>query len=519
MWNFVPLTLLQALILVGCDGTDSSLRNVPQWGRTVIALPNATFSGNPFELEIDATFTHAGTGTTLTLPGYYDGNHTWKIGFMPTEVGRWTYLTSSGDTDLDGITGRVDAVASGHPGLLAADAAHPNKWKYADGKHVVPIGVFVSAMLDEATARQWAAMADFLRDHHLQLLNFRICEHDLAFAAVGALQMNLPLWQRLERRMDLLADRGLGVDVMLYTDDAGRPSFGPQSAAERLLIRYMVARLASYPVVMFNSGIDVAEYRDRNWVNWYGRHVRDLDPYGHPVSSRYTGGSGNLAMKGQTYNSVGDRNSAIEALIDAYDARDDIPAANNDNWSEDLAGNINGHTRADIRRAGWKATVAGGVGFHVRHDTLNCFGALTECDRYFDAAALPDQFDAGPWLRRVNPFVNERLGETFAAMEPAPALVDASGGKYALADPARTRILYLLMGRNDTWDSGDGGSVTVKLAGEIGTYDATWFDPRTGTETHAGTLAAGSDRTLDPPNSDDWLLLLEQTGVTPPNTP
>ena len=118
------------------------------------------------------------------------------------------------------------------------------------------------------------------------------------------------------------------------------------------------------------------------------------------------------------------------------------------------------------------------------------------------------QLDAEPWLRLINQFVQNHLGETFGDMEPAPTLVNGSGGKYALADPARTKILYLLMGQNDTWDSGDGGSITVKLGGLSGTYNATWFDPRIGNETSAGTLTTGSDHILNPPSSDDWVLLL-----------
>jgi len=32
-----------------------------------------------------------------------------------------------------------------------------------------------------------------------------------------------------------------------------------------------VARLAAYPVVFFNSGIDIREYRDQADINWWGQ--------------------------------------------------------------------------------------------------------------------------------------------------------------------------------------------------------------------------------------------------------
>ncbi|MCX8214782.1 MAG: hypothetical protein OTJ97_09830 [SAR202 cluster bacterium] len=52
-------------------------------------------------------------------------------------------------------------------------------------------------------------------------------------------------------------------------------------------------------------------------------------------------------------------------MLAAFAAGDGVPATNNDNFSEDLSDNINGHSPADIRRAAWKATIAGGVGIHV----------------------------------------------------------------------------------------------------------------------------------------------------------
>ena len=64
-----------------------------------------------------------------------------------------------------------------------------------------------------------AAMADFLAANHFSLINFRLSENDKAFASVGDNTMHLERWQRLEQRMEILTERGLGIDIMLYTDD------------------------------------------------------------------------------------------------------------------------------------------------------------------------------------------------------------------------------------------------------------------------------------------------------------
>ena len=103
-------------------------------------------------------------------------------------------------------------------------------------------------------------------------------------------------------------------------------------------------------------------------------------------------------------------------------------------------------------------------------------------------------------------------GTTFADM--VPELILVSNG-YALADPARSKILYFLMGVNDTYDSGNGGDIVLQLSDLTDTYDATWFDPRTGQELSAGALSGGSNPPLTPPSTDDWILLLckQPTGL------
>ena len=130
--KFSVLALAGWLILAFAVPLNAQV-NIGKWRRHVVTLNNSTYSGNPFELAVEARFTHTTTSAQLTLPGYYDGSNQWKIGFMPTKLGEWTYTTSSGDSDLNSYTGTINCVPSGHPGPLAEDPSHRNKWKYADG--------------------------------------------------------------------------------------------------------------------------------------------------------------------------------------------------------------------------------------------------------------------------------------------------------------------------------------------------------------------------------------------------
>lgn len=481
---------------------------VDQWRRIVLPFNHGQYEGNPFLLEMKVTFVHEQTNQAIELPAYYDGNDTWKVAFMPTEVGQWSWITTSPETELDGHSGVLTAIESEHQGLLAADPSAPNKWHYTETGSVIPVGLFVQGMLDDASEEEFSRLVAFLSAHHFSLINFRLSEHDKAFTDVNALTMDLALWQRLESRVEILTEHGMGIDIMLYTDDSGRPSFPGQSEAERLLIRYMIARLASFPSVLINTGIDLVEYRDQAWVNWFGSYLKALDPYGHPISSRYGGGSGQLRMVGQTFNSVGARNSTMSGLLSAYDRSDLIPAMNNDNWSEDLV-DLNGHTPADIRRSMWKSIVAGGVGFSIRHNTLYCPRGITECDRYFPINQAIDLLDSEQWIRYALTFVYEQLGEVYQRMHPV-ALVNTQDKVYALADDQSKHILVVSMGEEDTWDPRTGDSFSLNLTLVNSLYNAQWIDPRSGEVHSAGEFSGGQTHIVTTPNSNDWVLWLVQ---------
>lgn len=58
------------LLLFGISGGFAQDK-VECWGRYEISLP-AKVKGNPFDIELTATF--SGPDTTLTVRGFYDGN-------------------------------------------------------------------------------------------------------------------------------------------------------------------------------------------------------------------------------------------------------------------------------------------------------------------------------------------------------------------------------------------------------------------------------------------------------------
>ena len=519
------LLLPFAMVVASAAAADT----VGKWRRFVVELPNATYGGNPFELEVEATFTHGASGARLTLPGYYAGDDTWKVAFMPTRTGSWSYVTSSPDSDLDGRAGSLSAVDSGHPGMLDADPAHPKKWKFTDGPYVVPIALRSEFFSEPASTAVFTAAADALQANHAHLMETRLLEEygqfeggrtDFVFAGDWRRhRFDLEVWDRMEQRMAILTERGLGAHVMLYSDDRGTPPWRAKSDTEALVVRYAVARLAAFPVVWFNTGIDIAEYRSQAEVDWLGERIRQLDPYEHPVSSRVYPISSrgavvpdSIRMAGQTFDSRGDLRAEMDLLLANF-ASATVPVSQDDAWGEDRGSHpAKDHGPADIRRAFWKATVAGGLGGLIRGGGDG--GSRTG---FYYLSDLESDWESKQWLRLVNPFVQQKLGDAFGSMVPESSL--AFNG-FALSDPVRSRILYLVVGVNDRYDPDDGAALVADLSDLPGDrrYAAAWFDPRSGAETSLGVLSGGADHVIVPPSRDDWVLLLSAV-TTPAEAP
>lgn len=79
------------------------------WQEVELTLTTSRSYEKPYlEVELWADFTHE-NGTVLRRPGFWDGGNTWKIRFVPTQVGSWMWKTFANveDAGLGGQSGEV----------------------------------------------------------------------------------------------------------------------------------------------------------------------------------------------------------------------------------------------------------------------------------------------------------------------------------------------------------------------------------------------------------------------------
>ena len=72
------------------------------WDRFELSFKQVT-KGNPFDIRLSATFVCG--KEKKTVEGFYDGENTYRIRFMPAVAGEWRYVTSSSIGAMNGRKG------------------------------------------------------------------------------------------------------------------------------------------------------------------------------------------------------------------------------------------------------------------------------------------------------------------------------------------------------------------------------------------------------------------------------
>ena len=101
----------------------------------------------------------------------------------------------------------------------------------------------------------------------------------------------------------------------------------------------------------------------------------------------------------------------------------------------------------------------------------------------------------------LDDFVRERLALTLMCMSPLDGLLEDADSNWSIADPSQSVVLlYSLKGESIT--------LTKQLLASH--YKGVWFSPRDGESRPAElTQSWGPGESIDKPNGNDWLLLLE----------
>jgi hypothetical protein len=280
-----------------------------QWERYEISYQYTAKSNGVFETQLSATFRQ--NDNIINVAGFYDGNNTFKIRFMPTLTGVWHYVTHSNIPQLNNQKGSFECVKPTGNNHGPVKVSGTYNFKYADGKQYYPFGTTAYAWthmhndVQEATLTSLKEsgfnkirMCVFPKNYNLvkeepEIYPFEIREikkdkNGQDVKVWDYSKFNPAFFQHLEKRIDDLNKLGIEADLILFHPyDKGRWGFDamPREANIRYL-KYLIARLASFRNVWWSIANEydfVTSKTDADW-EMLSKIVYENDPY-HPLCS------------------------------------------------------------------------------------------------------------------------------------------------------------------------------------------------------------------------------------------
>ncbi len=281
--------------LLACLALLPALCATERWGIYEITLPGPS-TGNPFvDVRLSAHFQFR--NRTVDADGFYDGSGTYRIRFMPDDLGPWTYTTSSNTPALDGKTGAFTVTApapANHGPVRVRNVSH---FAYEDGSPYIPIGT---------TCYAWVHQGDKLEQQTLATLRtapfnkIRMCIFPKSYTynanepvyypfprtASGEndlTRFNPEFFHHLEQRIADLQSLGIEADLILFHPyDRWGYSKMPPEADDRYL-RYVVARLSAFRNVWWSMANEYDLMKSKTMADWdrFFRIVQEADPYHH----------------------------------------------------------------------------------------------------------------------------------------------------------------------------------------------------------------------------------------------
>jgi hypothetical protein len=275
----------------------SEMTTVHQWDIFEIPL-HATTPGNPFDVKLQAKFTSG--YTSYVAHGFYDGNGTFRIRFMPPTQGTWYYETTSDLPELSGKTGDfacIDPRPTVHGPVGVRNTFH---FAYADGTPFIPLSTTLYGWVNQRSSDLQDETLTTLKSSPFNRIRMMILP--ISFS-----EDNVPLYypfemkadkswdyskfdprffQHIDMRLAQLRDMGIEAELVIFHNRGNKKGVDfdkmPADADDRYL-RYVIARYAAYRNVWWNMANEFDSLKaktDADWDRLFSILLEE-DPYQH----------------------------------------------------------------------------------------------------------------------------------------------------------------------------------------------------------------------------------------------
>jgi hypothetical protein len=234
------------------------LRAADRWGVFEVTATGPA-SGNPYlDVQWSATFSQG--EKRVTVPGFWDGDDTYKVRFSPPTTGEWRYETRSSTPALNGNSGVFTVTAptgNNHGPVEVFESFH---LRHADGTPYHQFGTTCYAWIHQPRELQ-AQTLETLAASPFNKIRFCVFPKSYAYnrnepelfafqkGADGRFDFTRPdpaFWRHLEERILDLQKLGIEADLILWHpyDRWGFADMGREH--DDRYLRYAIARLGAY---------------------------------------------------------------------------------------------------------------------------------------------------------------------------------------------------------------------------------------------------------------------------------
>ena len=267
------------------------------------------------EVFVDLQGTFICGEETVTVKGFYAGNNTYKVRFLPTQSGTYTYKI----TGVVEAEGKLDVApaAEGKHGIPKADGTH---MKYMDGSYYYAFGTTIYGLAHQteeliqetmdslATApfnkvRMCVFPKNYMYNYNEpQYYAFSFAEGKSVtdipnnkqpfgvIAPKGLWDVHRPdyrFWDAFEGRMKQLDDMGIVVDLIVF-HPYDRWGFSQMSWEEdQVYLEYLTRRFSAIPNLMWSMANEYDLFMFKKMDDWYQieDYIVKNDPYHHMISN------------------------------------------------------------------------------------------------------------------------------------------------------------------------------------------------------------------------------------------
>jgi hypothetical protein len=526
--------------------------DVPRVGRFnvhEVTLQSRGDYANPYtDVTAEATLTDLASGTMRAVPLFWDGDKAWKFRFAPDRLGTWKWVVRSADAALNGQTGGFEAVASNRPGSIRPMSGFPLHFARQDGSRFWFLG-------DTA----WAYYTDNADEKHDRDAAFRYIDvragqgfnvvHSMLLSEAGwgnrggppwddiaTERLNPGYWKEVDVRMAHANSRAVVCGLALAWGDKRKVEpFAwrkfPDPAARKRYARYVAARYSAYDVYFIVSGEWHGEVRTRPSTDEVvrqefieiGEALHEADPHGRMVAIHPMTAQGSVReFNSANWMTFGDYQQNYRDLhgrvLESRKIGEPVVNSEYGYFLRDQSGDgvpdkDNSTSANAMRHATWDIVMAGGY-------VVTGFGTT-----YFGGNRDPGPFDLDAkkndvWESQIGHVRRVFLPLEWWKLEPNDNLLTCDAPReqegrefnqtvppavayWCLAEAGRQYVFYV---------RGVKSSVKLVLPPRAPSFSAMQFNPRTGERKDLGTVAGRERYEFQPPNDEDWVVLLTAAG-------